>query len=87
MIEAVFSDGLLGQFLEWKNELVFVTCPRAFAPGAPIRLELKLESGPMPIELRSIGSKKRPDGLFEVRGRTINLKRDDRLRLDALPGA
>ena len=55
-----------------------------FAPGAPIAFEAVLEDGPVALEGKSHGSKRRGDGRFDVRLRMINLRREDRERLAAL---
>jgi hypothetical protein len=53
---------------------------RAFAPGYPIRLNVAFTT-PATLELKSIGSKKRMDGGFEVRARPMTLRKDVRERL------
>lgn len=84
MIDVRFSGGFSGHFVAWTGEHLVVASPAAFAPGAPIHLTLAMPDGELSVELRSMGSKKREDGLFDVRGRTINLKRQDKERLDSL---
>lgn len=63
------------------NVLSFVS-PRAYAPGAPIVLARTDREGR--IEGRSLGSKRRDDGAFEVRARLVNLRREERLELESL---
>jgi hypothetical protein len=59
---------------------------RPHAPGAPIRATLTLADGPLAIAGKSIGSKRRDDGSFDVRMRLINLRREDRARLERALG-
>ena len=53
---------------------------RAFAPGYPLPLTLALDA-PTSVELKSIGSKRRPDGSFDVRARAMTLRKEVRERL------
>jgi hypothetical protein len=55
---------------------------RAHAPGSPIKVTIELPDGPLAIDSRSIGSKRRDDGSYDVRMRLINLRREDRERLE-----
>jgi len=66
------------------NRLTFLS-PRAFAPGAPIRFTAATDSGARGFEGRAIGSKRVDDARFEVQMRCVNLRRDDRSILSALP--
>ena len=63
--EALSFDGKLFRFAG----------PRAFAPGAPLRLVLELSEGSRCLEGRSLGSKLGEDERFEVRLRFVNLRR------------
>jgi hypothetical protein len=66
------------------SHLTFVS-PRAFAPGAPIRFTATTGGAVRSFEGRAIGSKRIDEGRFEVRMRFVNLRRDDRVILNALP--
>jgi hypothetical protein len=66
------------------SHLTFVS-PRAFAPGAPIRFTARTDSAVRSFEGRAIGSKRVDEGRFEVRMRFVNLRRNDRSILSALP--
>jgi len=48
-----------------------------------MELTVELESGPLPISAKSLGSKRRDDGRFDVRARLISLRRPDRELLRA----
>jgi len=81
-LAVTLTGGHAGTAESWDGTVLVVTSPRAFAPGAP----LKIEHGELGIEAKSIGSKRRDDGNFVVRVRVVNLRRDQRLALDALFG-
>jgi hypothetical protein len=58
------------------------TAPKAFPPGQPIALVLWPGTpDPLPLALRSLGSKRRDDATVEIRARLINLARAARERL------
>jgi hypothetical protein len=90
------AAGAEGEALELSGETMKLVIDRAFAPGAPMSFELEvspelapeLARGPknIALEARTIGSKRQPDGRFEVRVRLINLRREDRLWLAGKPG-
>lgn len=61
-----------------EGELLACVFSRAFAPGAPVDLEVRLPERVVPLRGKSLGSKKRADGSFEVRLRLISLRREDR---------
>jgi len=52
----------------------------AFAPGQPLTLEAQFNRS-VTLELKSVGSVKRPDGSFEVRARAMTLHKDARAAL------
>ncbi len=86
MIGAVrVEGGGEGQALSVAGEVITLTLPRAFAPGAPFRGAVLLEEREIALEGRTVGSRKTPDGTFEVRVRLVNLRREDRLRLAGGP--
>ena len=81
------EDGASGEAIRLDGEVLEVVLPRALAPGAPARMELDAGGEPIPIEGKTIGSKRRDDGRFDVRLRLVNLRRDHRAQLrSALPG-
>lgn len=55
--------------------LTFVTA-RAAAPGAPLRV--RVETTGATLELKSIGSRKLPDGAFELRARITTMPKEVR---------
>ena len=62
--------------------ILTVVSERAYAPGEPARATVELSDGALEIEGKSIGSKRRPDGTFDVRFRLLNLRREARERLE-----
>jgi hypothetical protein len=49
-------------------------------------MTILLEGDPVRLRAKTIGSKRRADGRFVVRLRVIDLRREDRARLEALAG-
>lgn len=80
MISGTISTGEDVQITAFDGESVELISPRAFAPGAPCALVVAL-SPELPMTLKCHGSKRIDDGRFQVRGRAIALRRDDRERL------
>lgn len=83
-VTLTLSSGEQGNVVSWDGTTLVFHSPRAFAPGAPVKLRLALADGPVDFELKSGGSR-RAEGetLFIVRGRAMNLRRETRVRLDA----
>ena len=72
-----------GAFVAYGAGVIELVSPAPFAPGAPTRFEV----AGRPLEGKSLGSKRRPEGDCHVRFRLVNLRREHRLRLERLPGA
>jgi len=83
-VSADLPGGERGEVMGLEGERMLVVSPRAFAPGAPLRLVLHLPDGELAVEGRTVGSRRRPDQAFDVRLRLVNVKRADRERLAAL---
>ncbi|MCB9592167.1 MAG: hypothetical protein H6719_05490 [Sandaracinaceae bacterium] len=86
-LPVTFPDGR-GEALSFTGENLACALSRAFAPGAPLELSVALE-GDEALSLRgkTIGSKRRADGRFDVRLRLLSLRREEREALRrALPG-
>lgn len=75
-LELAAFDGKLFRFVS----------PTPYAPGQPLVVEAAFTSS-ITLELKSIGSTKRADGLFEVRARAATLRREARAALVAHFGA
>lgn len=78
---ALLEDGREAELLGLDGEIVELVSPRAFAPGAPLGLRARDPEGPLELRAKSLGSKRREDGRFDVRVRLVNLRRADRERL------
>jgi hypothetical protein len=55
---------------------------QAFPPGKPLSMILHSEDTALSLEARSLGSKNRQDGQFDVQARLINLARNTRTALE-----
>jgi len=75
------EGGAQAEALRLEGGRLHLTSPQAFAPGTPVHLTLRSADGDAVIEGRSQGSKRRPDGRFDVRLRLVNLTRALRERL------
>ena len=76
-----------GEALGFAGKMLVCALPRAFAPGAPIELSVVAGEEALALRGKSIGSRRREDGRFEVRMRLVNLRREHREALTrALPG-
>jgi hypothetical protein len=72
-----------GHAVSFVGETFVAVVSRAFAPGTPFRGVVTIEGVDLAIEGRANGSKRTPEGTFEVRARLINLRKADRERLEA----
>ncbi|HEY8432146.1 MAG TPA: hypothetical protein VIL20_27405 [Sandaracinaceae bacterium] len=81
------ASGGSGEAVAWAGEVLSLVLPRAFAPGAPIAFSIALEGGALSLSGKTVGSKRRADGRFDVRVRLLNLRREERARLEALAPA
>lgn len=70
-----------GEAVSLAGEILHVVLGHPYAPGAPISMRLTRADGEVALEGRTIGSKRRDDGRFDVRLRLVNLTRDHRARL------
>jgi hypothetical protein len=78
------ATGEAGEVVAWDGTVFAFRSPRAFAPGAPVRLALVLGEHAVDLELKAIGSRRgEGEPLFLVRGRAMNLRREARAVLDA----
>ena len=72
------GDELEGRLERTEGEILHAVFPRAYAPGAPVRMRLALDAERTLLRAKTIGSKRRPDGAFDVRLRPIDLRRETR---------
>jgi hypothetical protein len=72
------SEAGEGEIQAFDGKVYQLSLHRAYAPGAPISVEVSREGGWLPLTMKSIGSKRQTDGSFIVRARPINLRRETR---------
>lgn len=75
------AQGGEGEALTLTGEALHIVIDRAYAPGAPISMSVFLPDETLALQGRTIASKRRPDGRFDVRLRLVNLTREARSRL------
>lgn len=81
------ARGVEGRAHSIDGEVLSCVVSRAYAPGAPVDLGVRLEAGELALRGKSLGSKRRDDGRFDVRLRLLSLRREEREALAAaLPG-
>lgn len=73
------ADAYDGELLRFEGQQLCLCSPKAFPPGQPLALRLEPE---LRLEARAIGSRRLPDGRFELRVRLINLTKDAREALN-----
>jgi len=67
-----YADGILS-----------LSCDLAHPPGRPLELTLQLPEGMLTLSGKIIGSKRRPDGLYDVQLRLSSVRREQRAALEA----
>ncbi|MDB4972959.1 MAG: hypothetical protein JWN48_1300 [Myxococcaceae bacterium] len=65
------------QLVGFDGKLFKLRSHKAFAPGQPLTLDAQFQSS-VTLELKSIGSVKLADGIFEVRARAMTLRKEAR---------
>lgn len=78
------GDDAQGETVGFDGENLAILSTRAFAPGAPLVIEVLAPAGTLVVEGKSRGSKRQADGRFAVRVRTTSLRRETREALAAL---
>jgi len=73
-----FDTGDEGEATSIEGNVLTLSSPRAFAPGAPIRFCAAGGREARMFEGRTIGSKRVDGERFKVRMRFVNLRRTDR---------
>lgn len=82
----VVEQGGRGEAQSVAGEVMHLVIDRPYAPGAPIALAVALRAAAadtreLVLRAKTIGSKRRDDGRFDVRVRLVSLRREDRARL------
>lgn len=67
-----------GELLAFVGAIVTASAPRAFAPGTPTRLVVTVGESQVPLDVRTIGSKRQKDGCYHVRFRLVSLTKSGR---------
>jgi hypothetical protein len=75
------EQGGEGDALTVAGEVLHIVIDRPYAPGAPISMTITRADGALGLRGKTIGSKRRDDGRFDVRLRLVSLSRTDRARL------
>jgi len=70
-----------GEAVGFEGETLHLVLDRPVAPGTPVAVRV----GDLDLRGKSLGSKRRPDGRFDVRLRLVSLRREDRAKLEAAP--
>lgn len=76
----VVHGSCAGQLLElhgFDGKNLHLVSAVAFAPGQRLSPSFSLEA-PLSLELKSLGSVRRPDGRFDVRARAVTLRKEER---------
>lgn len=74
------TGGHDGTLIAFEKNVYSLRSPAAFAPGQPLEIVVCARGGTAEfvIEARAIGSKLEEDGVYLVRARAINLRREQR---------
>jgi hypothetical protein len=83
-IEVHAGGDVHGPALSFQEGVLALVLPKAYAPGQPLELKLEAPSGAVELQGKSLCSKRRSDGQFDIRVRLINLRRTDRELLVSL---
>ena len=67
----------------YANGILSLRCDLAHPPGRPLELTLQLPDGMLTLAGKIIGSKRRPDNLYDVQLRLSSVRREQRAALEA----
>jgi hypothetical protein len=76
------SDGARGALVGYANERVELLLDRPFPPGRPLVFTASLPTGPLTLQGKAQGSKRRDEALFAVQLKLTSLRREDRVTLE-----
>lgn len=82
MSRAVLVEGAPAAWGGYNKQVLTLICPAPYAPGQPMRFSVD----GVALEGKSLGSKRQPDGRFEVRLRLVNLRKEHREMLESGEG-
>jgi hypothetical protein len=80
--EASLADGALAEVTGYAGEVLTFACERAHPPGEPLQLTVRLPDAELALAGKTVGSKRRDDGRFDVRLRLTSLRREQRSLLE-----
>lgn len=91
LLPLTIGDGSVGHAVGLTRNLLEIVAERAYAPGRPLVLGMRLPgpAGGQEVTLRakSLGSRRRSDGRFAVRLRLVDLRREQRALLERALGS
>jgi hypothetical protein len=73
-----------GEAVAFDGQFLSIVLPKAFAPGQPLTIAFVDAEAPLRIEGRSLGSKRLPEGRFEIRLRLVSPRREHQAILSSL---
>lgn len=74
-----------GEAVRFEGEVLEAALSRAIAPGTPVDFVVLVEETELAVRGKAIRSRIREDGRYDVRFRMLNLGREARDRLRAIP--
>ncbi len=81
MFAMKLGDGADVEVIGLQSEILALVASRAFAPGYPIELVGACNDVSLSFAGRTVDSKIREDGRFDVRLRLVNLRRGQRIAM------
>lgn len=80
---AVVHDHGEASAVGFKDGVLELICDKAHPPGRPLALSVQLPADEQALTGKTVGSKKRDDGSFDVRLRLSSVRREQRAALEA----
>jgi hypothetical protein len=77
-----FGDGSRALLVGYAPGVLSLTCDCAYPPGKPLDLQAQLGDETLALRGKSAGSKRRPDGRYDVMLRLVSLRREQREQLE-----
>jgi hypothetical protein len=81
------SDGARGTAVAYAAERIELVLDRAYPPGRPLTFSVTLPTGPLPLQGKAQGSKRRDDASFSVQVKLTSLRREQRATLEQAFGS
>ena len=81
-LPVVFEDGGAGEAHAHDGEILQLVSEQPYPPGQPLRWTLELPDGSLAMQGKSLGSKRREDGCFDLRARLNRSIKDVEKRKD-----